>query len=113
MLAILVFILISLCATLRRGLSVLHPDRQSSYTVYRVNIWGLQATKTNRQTGKDKVTQQVVNLENHLLKAHGTSKCNILMKIINVISKYIAETLSSYHNDTRGSVVVLVLKDRW
>ena len=44
------------------------------YTAYRVNIWGLQGTQLNQQSGKDKVAQQAVNLENHLLKAHGTSK---------------------------------------
>ena len=50
---------------------------EGTYTAYRVNIWDLQATATNRQSGKDKVAQQVVNLENHLLKVHGTSKFNI------------------------------------
>ena len=34
------------------------------------NIWGLQNTETNRRAGKDQVAQQVINLENHLLKAH-------------------------------------------
>ena len=31
-----------------------------TYTAYRLNIWGLQAT-ANRRAGKDKVAQQVVN----------------------------------------------------
>ena len=47
---------------------------RGTYTAYRINIWGLQATTANRRAGKDKVAQQVVNLENHLSKAHGTSK---------------------------------------
>ena len=31
-----------------------------TYTAYRLNIWGLQATAINRRAGKDKVAQQVV-----------------------------------------------------
>ena len=61
MLAILVFILVfTLCYyCMWRGLSVLHSDRQSSYTAYRVNIIGAAGNR-NEQTGKDKVVQQVV-----------------------------------------------------
>ena len=44
-----------------------------TYTPYRINIWGLRNTETNKEDGRDMTLQQVNNVLRHLQMAHGMS----------------------------------------
>ena len=47
---------------------------KGTYTPYRINIWGLRKTDTNREEGRQMVQQQVQNILRHLKEAHDIEK---------------------------------------
>ena len=47
---------------------------RGTYTPYRVNVYGLRKTATNREEGHQMVPQQVQNVLRHLKEVHGIEK---------------------------------------
>ena len=50
-------------------------------TPYRVNIWGLRKTESNKAEGRQMLEQQVRNVLRHLKNAHGIEN-HLVVKVI-------------------------------
>ena len=53
-----------------------------TYQPYRINIWGLRKTETNREESRLMLPQQVTNILRHLEKVHDIPKHEVVEDVL-------------------------------